>query len=179
MSRIESRQNASASAGQFLTAAAARVERLQRGHALQSVEVLGVQALVALEPGGVSVFQHTVRHQRKHWYQDRAQQHDDADDRVEREQERGHSDRTNQGGDRLRQELADIGVYGLDPVDQRGLRRAGPAALCPARPQQKKLGGQAAPQLGLDGARRPQTGWRARRRPSARPPPKGRSCSTC
>ena len=141
---------------QVLAPAAAGVERLERGHALHRVEVLGVQAAVGREPVLVAVVQQAPRQARHDRGDHRAGQHDRPDKRVEHRQVRGHRHSPHGRGNGLREEPPDVRVERLHAVDQGRLHRAGAGALQPARTQRQELGDQTLADGRLDDAGGPQ-----------------------
>ena len=116
---------------QVVAARLALVERLQRREALDRIEELGGEGRVGLLAIQRARDVELVPQRRREQGDQREHQHDRRDRQVDEGDGREDQDRRQQGDQELRQELAEIGLELLDPVDQRQRERAG--ALAPDR----------------------------------------------
>ena len=129
---------------------AAGVERLEGGHPLEGVQVLGVQGPVGRGPGRGAGVHPPLRPPGHRRGGECAGQDDGADQRVEHEHIGGDGQGAQRRGDRLGQEPPDQRVEQLHPVDHGRLDAAGAGPLQRPRPELEQLGRQGVPDGLLD-----------------------------
>ena len=129
----------------------ARVERLQRDHALHRVDELRIQRRIRGPVPLAVLSQDAVPDSRDQRHGQREGQDDAADQRIEQHDEADDADRNDDRHHGMRQVVADIHLERLDTIDQGRLHLAGLGVLQVTGSKQEQLSEEPAAQPGLDG----------------------------